>query len=29
VTLKPLRDTNEQTRVEVTLAIQYLKQAST
>ena len=29
VTLKPLRDTNEQTRVEVTLAIHYLKQAST
>jgi histidyl-tRNA synthetase len=29
VTLKPLRGTAEQTRVEVTLAIEYLKQAST
>jgi histidyl-tRNA synthetase len=29
VTLKPLRGTGEQTRVEVTLAIEYLKQAST
>ena len=28
VTLKPLRGTAEQTRVEVTLAIEYLKQAS-
>jgi len=29
VTLKPLRGTGEQTRVEVTLAIEYLKQATT
>jgi histidyl-tRNA synthetase len=28
VTLKPLRGTAEQTRVELTLAIEYLKQAS-
>jgi histidyl-tRNA synthetase len=27
VTLKPLRDTAEQTRVEVALAIEYLKKA--